>query len=82
VSEYSVLPSPVYQANGVFEYETLIHVEVLEVNLIEDNTILPIIVGLIILITFLVIIYIFIKTGKSKKEKKVMYENDSLSYTY
>lgn len=82
VSEYSVLPSPVYQANAVFEYETLIHVEVLEVNLIEDNTILPIIVGLIILITFLVIIYIFIKTGKSKKEKKVMYENDSLSYTY
>jgi len=82
VSEYSVLPNPVFQSNAIFKYDTLINVKVLEVNLIEDNTMIYIIVGLILLITLLVIIYIFIKTGKNKKKKEAMYQNYSYPNNY
>jgi len=82
VSEYSVLPNPVFQSDAIFKYDTSINIKILEVNLIEDNTMMYIIVGLIILITFLIIIYIFIKTGKNKKKKEAMYQNYSYSNNY
>lgn len=65
VSEFTVLPSPVYQADAIFEYDTIIKIKVIEVNYTEDIDLNTIIAISIIAITLLVVVYIFIKSGKT-----------------
>ncbi len=75
ISEFFVLPNPIYQAIAVFEYDTLITIKVIEGNLMEDNTLTYIIAISIISIALLVIVYIFIKTGKRKKKQEMLYQS-------